>query len=170
MCNFWYNTFWVVYIVISSTPVDEKRKKDIVGKKNCEYLRYLQSWKYGDFNQYKHEIIRRKLFLDDYRNLGNFFKIGYIFEKQYIIWVYCRTQLSRRKDGSRHDDSLPSREERRAVPSREVVVKSSPSHHLNDGVLESNFFRLFRGTNPQIEKESCHKKNSPLIIKPQTFN
>ena len=58
-----------------------KNAKNIVGKKYfCEYLRYLQSWKYGDFNQYEHEIIRRKLFLDDYRNLGNFFKIGYIFE------------------------------------------------------------------------------------------
>ena len=57
-----------------------KKAKNIVGKKIFEYLRYLQNWKYGDFNQYKHEIIRRKLFLDDYRNLGNFFKIGYIFE------------------------------------------------------------------------------------------
>ena len=151
MSNFWYNTFWVVNISISSTLVDEKRNKILWEKKNfLEYLRYLQNWKYGDFNQYKHEIIRRKLFLDDYRNLGNFFKIGYIFEKQYIIWVYCRTQLSRRKDGSRHDDSIPSREERRGVPSREVVVKSSSSHHLNDGVLESNFFRLFQGTNPQL--------------------
>ena len=84
MCNFWYNTFWVVYIVISSTPVDEKRKKILWEKKICEYLRYLESWKYGDWNQDEHEILQRKWFLDDYRNLGNFSNFGYNFEKTYI--------------------------------------------------------------------------------------
>ena len=59
-----------------------KKDNNIVGKKIFfEYLRYLQNWKYGDFKQYKHEIIRRKLFLDDYRNLGNFSHFGYIFGK-----------------------------------------------------------------------------------------
>ena len=85
-----------------------------------------------------------------------------IFLKNNILFEF-RTQLSRRKDGSRHDDSIPSREARRAVPSREVAVKSSPSHNLNDGVLESNFFRLFRGTNPQIEKGVATKTYYPQI-------
>ena len=59
-----------------------KNAKNIVGKKYfCEYLRYLQSWKYGDLNQYEHEILQRKWFLDDYRNLGNFSNFGYIFGK-----------------------------------------------------------------------------------------
>ena len=90
MCNFWYKTFWVVDIAISSTLVDEKAK-NIVGKKYFfEYLRYLQNWKYGDSKECKHEIIRRKRFLNDYRNLSNFSKFGYIFEKH----IYLSSQVN----------------------------------------------------------------------------
>ena len=56
-----------------------KTQKGYCGKKNCEYLRYLQSWKYGDLNQDEQEILQRKWFPDDYRNLGNFSNFGHIF-------------------------------------------------------------------------------------------
>ena len=54
------------------------------------------------------------------------------------------------------DQDKTKREEMKTISSGEVVVKSNPSHQSNDDVLQDNFFKLFRGTNPQIEKESCH--------------
>ena len=77
-----------------------KNAKNIVGKKICEYLRYLQSWKYGDLNQDEHEILQRKWFPDDYRNLGNFSNFGHIFKFFLGVDVIIRNTATAKNDNS----------------------------------------------------------------------
>ena len=64
---------------------------------------------------------------------------------------------------SRYDHYIAKREERKAISFGEVVVKPNPSHQSNDDVLQGNFFKLFRGTNPQLEKGVATKTYYPQI-------
>ena len=56
----------------------------------------------------------------------------------------------------RYDDYIPNREEREAIPSGEVVVKSNPSQHVSNDVFKAISLGPFEEQNPQIEKGSCH--------------